>query len=182
MSYTLTSRERIQRIIEHKEADRTPIVDLPWASTIARWHREGMPEGADWAEYLDVDCVRHILPDNSPRYPVRLIEATGEYRVYTTPWGATRKDFYDSSGAIGYLDYVVKDRASWAQAKERMQPSDDRIPWSALDREYGWSAEAEPGKAQEIVASLVRSNEQLARALFSPTLYPSLAEKKKEEN
>jgi hypothetical protein len=54
---------------------------------------------------------------------VRLIEATAEYRVYTTPWGATRKDYYDSSGALGYLDYAVKDRASWAQAKERMHPT-----------------------------------------------------------
>jgi uroporphyrinogen decarboxylase len=128
MSQPLTSRERIQRMFEHRDADRAPIVDLPWDSTIARWRREGLPAGADWAEYLDVDCVRHILPDNSPRYPVRLIEATAEYRVYTTPWGATRKDYYDSSGAIGYLDYSVKDRAAWAQAKERMRPSRDRIP------------------------------------------------------
>ncbi|MBM4458070.1 MAG: hypothetical protein FJ011_09955 [Chloroflexi bacterium] len=136
MNQSLTTRERIRRMFEHQDADRVPIVDLPWDSTIARWRREGLPAGADWAEYLDVDCVRHILPDNSPRYPIKLIEATGEYRIYTTPWGATRKDYYDSSGALGYLDYAVKDRASWAQAKERMQPSRDRIPWSMLERDY----------------------------------------------
>jgi hypothetical protein len=42
--------------------------------------REGLPADADWAESLDVDCIRHLLPDNSPRFPVRLIEATAEYR------------------------------------------------------------------------------------------------------
>jgi uroporphyrinogen decarboxylase len=136
MSEPLTTRERIQRIFDHQEADRAPIVDSPWDSTIARWRREGLPAGVDWAEYLDVDCVRHILPDNSPRYPVKLVEATNEYRVYTTQWGATRKDYYDHGGAIGYLDYSVKDRAAWAAAKERMQPSRDRINWAQLDRDY----------------------------------------------
>lgn len=80
MNQPLTSRERIQCMFEHRDADRAPIVDMPWDSTIARWHREGLPAGADWAESLDVDCFRHLLPDNSPRFPVRLIEATAEYR------------------------------------------------------------------------------------------------------
>jgi uroporphyrinogen decarboxylase len=136
MSKPFTSRDRIQRMFEHREADRVPIVDLPWDSTIARWRREGLPANADWAEYLDVDCVRLILPDNSPRFPERVIEATSEYRIYTTRWGATRKDWYDRSGALGYLDYAVKDRASWAKAKERMQPSRERIPWGYLASEY----------------------------------------------
>jgi hypothetical protein len=44
-----------------------------------------------------------------------------------------------------------------------------------LDREYGWFVEAEPGKAQETVAALLKTDESLARFLFSPTLYPILA-------
>ena len=43
-----------------------------------------------------------------------------------------------------------------------------------LDREYGWSVETEPGKAQEAVSSLVRTDERLAHFLFSPTLYSVL--------
>ena len=136
MSQTLTSKERIQRIFNHQEADRVPIADVPWDSTIARWHREGMPKDVEWEDYLEVDTIRHILPDNSPRYPITVIEATDEYRIYTTPWGATRKDYYDQSGALGYLDYTLKDRDAWAKAKELMQPSRDRIPWEMLDREY----------------------------------------------
>jgi hypothetical protein len=44
----------------------------------------------------------------------------------------------------------------------------------ALDREYGWSVDAEPGKAQEVVKFLIKTDPQLARFLFSPTLYPEL--------
>jgi hypothetical protein len=45
----------------------------------------------------------------------------------------------------------------------------------ALDREYGWFVEANPGKAKETVANLARSDERLARFLFSPSQYPELA-------
>jgi hypothetical protein len=48
----------------------------------------------------------------------------------------------------------------------------------ALDREYGWFEDADPGKAQEIVAGLARSDERLAQLLFDPALYPVLAQKK----
>ena len=147
----MTTRERMTCMFEHREADRVPIVDLPWESTIARWEREGMPtnigrsdlldmdrlsSGGDWAEYLDVDRVQMIGTDNSPRFPMEVVEATDEYRIYTTNWGATRKDWYDTSGALGYLDYKVKDPESWAKAKERMAPSRDRIDWARLDRHY----------------------------------------------
>ncbi len=33
MSQPLTSRERIQCMFEHRDADRAPIVDLPWDFT-----------------------------------------------------------------------------------------------------------------------------------------------------
>ena len=44
-----------------------------------------------------------------------------------------------------------------------------------LDREYGWFVVADPGKAQETVTALMKTDERLARFLFSPTLYPMLA-------
>jgi hypothetical protein len=45
----------------------------------------------------------------------------------------------------------------------------------ALDREYGWFEDADPGKSQDIVAELARLDEHLARLLFNPALYPILA-------
>jgi hypothetical protein len=47
----------------------------------------------------------------------------------------------------------------------------------ALDREYGWFVDAEPGKSKEAVANLIQTDPQLARFLFSPTFYPALSVK-----
>ena len=131
----MTTRERMKLTYAHKEADRAPIMDLPWESTIDRWRKEGLPAGADWGEYLDVDCVRRIMADNSPRYPVQFVENTDEYRVYTTPWGATRKDWL-TTGAQGYLDYSITTKDAWLKAKQRMKPDRDRISWDYLKSQY----------------------------------------------
>jgi len=44
----------------------------------------------------------------------------------------------------------------------------------ALDREYGWFVEAEPGKADIVIADLMTTDEDLARFLFNPNVYPQL--------
>jgi hypothetical protein len=48
----------------------------------------------------------------------------------------------------------------------------------ALDREYGWFGEADPGKAQEIVADLAHRDRRLAELLFNPSVYPVLKQTK----
>ncbi len=50
----------------------------------------------------------------------------------------------------------------------------------ALNREYGWFVNADPGQAQETVTKLADSDENLARLLFDPSSYPIV--KKQEEN
>ena len=62
----MTSKERFSRMFQHKEADRVPIFDSPWAGTIARWEREGMPKGMDWRDYFDTDKVSTISVDITP--------------------------------------------------------------------------------------------------------------------
>ncbi len=42
----------------------------------------------------------------------------------------------------------------------------------ALDREYGWFVNAEPGKSEKLASSLAKTDTQLARLLFDPILYP----------
>lgn len=46
---------------------------------------------------------------------------------------------------------------------------------AALDREYGWFASAEPGKADKAFAGVARSDDKLARLLFNPALYQTPA-------
>ena len=72
----MTSRERFSRMYEHREADRVPIVDIPWDDTIERWRREGMPTGVSVEDFFGLDRVASIHVDNSPRYEQRVIEET----------------------------------------------------------------------------------------------------------
>ncbi|HHW08633.1 MAG TPA: hypothetical protein GXX29_01520 [Firmicutes bacterium] len=132
----LTTYERVKRMYEHKEADRVPVIDSPWASTIERWHKEGMPEGIPFTTYFDLDKFAAIRADNSPRYPVRVLEQTEEYTIETNAWGTTMKRWKHAGGVPEFLDFTITDRASWQKAKERMQPSPDRIPWERLKNNY----------------------------------------------
>ncbi len=132
----MTSRERFARMFDHREADRIPIIDGPWPATIERWHREGMPEGADYVDYFGLDRVVGIGVDISPRYPARTIEETDEYVIHTSSYGVTMRNWKHAGGVPEFLDFTIKDPESWAEAKARMQPSDDRIAWDHLKTNY----------------------------------------------
>ena len=132
----MTTRERMLRMFDRKEADRVPIIDHPWPSTIARWKREGLPEDMAWEDYLGTDKHISLMADISPRYPEKTIEETEEYRIYTTKYGVTMKQWKHAASTPQYFDYTVKDADTWRKAKERMVPSDDRIDWEWLKTHY----------------------------------------------
>ncbi|MBI5725778.1 MAG: hypothetical protein HZA50_17595 [Planctomycetes bacterium] len=136
MAKKMTSHERFKRMFEHKQADRVPILDYAWSSTLERWRREGLPKNADWCEFFDLDLVPQITVDNSPRYPEKMIEETNEYKIHTSKWGVTMKNWKHAGGTPEFLDFTVVDPESWAQAKARMKPAKDRIDWNYLKENY----------------------------------------------
>ena len=138
----MTTKERFQRMFAHREADRIPIIDSPWAGTLRRWQAEGMPADVDWRDWFGADKVEHIGVDITPRYEERVLEETDRYRIYTTPWGVTLKQFKELDSTPEFLDYRVNTPEAWAEAKARMTLDDDRIPWQRLRENYDrWTAE-----------------------------------------
>jgi uroporphyrinogen decarboxylase len=123
-------------MFEHRDADRIPITDEPWGATIERWQKEGMPKDVNWVDYFDLDHIVNIGVDNSPRYPSKVLEETDEYVIHTTGWGATLKDWRHIGGVPEFLDFTIKDRVSWQEAKARMTPDKDRVPWDWLKQNY----------------------------------------------
>jgi uroporphyrinogen decarboxylase len=132
----MTTRERMTRMYEHREADRVPIFDFPWDTTIERWQREGLPAGMRYEDFLDIDRVFTLEVDNSPRYEKRVIEETGDYRISTTEWGVTLKKWKHMASTPHFVDFTIKDPDSWRRARERMIPTRDRIPWDLLKANY----------------------------------------------
>ena len=132
----MTSHERFKRMYEHREADRVPIHDSPWGTTLERWQKEGMPKDTDWVDFFDLDRITRIDADNSPRYPVKTTEETDEYRITTTEWGVTYKNWKHMVSTPEYLGFTVKDPKSWKKAKARMKPTKDRVNWEYLKKNY----------------------------------------------
>ena len=132
----LTNRERFIRTIERKEIDRILMVDSPWGGTIRRWHAEGMPDNTSWEDFFGFDRIIRVGTDNSPRYPRKLLEETERYRISTTEWGITRKDFRELDSTPECLDYYYSTPERWAEAKAKMTADDDRIPWDMLKNDY----------------------------------------------
>lgn len=135
----MTTRERMKRMYAHQEADRVPVTDGPWGSTVDRWHREGMPEDADFHQYFGLDKFAGVGGDNSPQYPSTVVEKTADYVIQTSSWGVTTRSWTHAGGVPEFLDFTIVDPDSWAQAKARMKPTRDRIDWAGLQKNYkGW--------------------------------------------
>lgn len=138
----MTSKERFLRMYCHQEADRIPIMDTPWSGTLARWKREGMPENVDWRDFFEVDKVETIGVDISPRYEEKVLEETDRYRIITSPWGVTMKQFKKLDSTPEFLDFTVVDEETWENAKKRMTLDQGRINWNYLKNHYDkWIAE-----------------------------------------
>lgn len=133
----MTTEERVGRMFNHQEADRMAIYDIPWASTIERWEREGMPKGTDYIHFFGLDAMRDFRSDNSPRYPVRTIEETEAHKIHTSPWGVTLKQWKHAASTPEFLDFTIVDRDRWfGEAKKRIDTAPDRIPWELLRNNY----------------------------------------------
>ena len=131
-----TKTERVLAALEHREADRVPVLDSPWASTLERWYREGLPKDVNYVDYFDLDRAEGLGLDVSPRYEERLIEETDTYKITTTPWGATVKNLKNAEGGQEQLAFTVTDPDSWQRSKERITPARDRIDWAKLKTDY----------------------------------------------
>jgi uroporphyrinogen decarboxylase len=133
----LSSHERFRRMFAHQTADRIPMIDGPWGATIERWHAEGMPEGVSYVDYFGLDrFVSTGFTDNSPRYPTQVISETEDEMVFTSPWGVKMKQWKHAASTPEFLDFTIVDADAWRKAKERITPSDDRIHWDMLKRDY----------------------------------------------
>lgn len=139
----LTTRERMLRTYRHQEIDRILMVDYPWAGTLERWKREGLPANADWADYFGFDKIASICPDNSPRFERKILEQTDRYRIITSEWGQTKRVFNALDSTPEVLDCYYDSSDKWEEAKKRMfEYHEDRIPWEYLKENYPkWKAE-----------------------------------------
>src|SRR5665647_1108042 len=136
LMYKMTSKERICRMYQHQDADRIPIWDFAWKGTRKRWNREGLPQDKDYVDYFDLDKIADIYVDNTPRYDCKVIKETDEYKIYTTKWGATQKEYKLDDSTPEFIDFTITSPDKWQEAKKLMIPNRDRIDWKYLKANY----------------------------------------------
>ena len=78
----MTSRERVQLAIQHKEADRIAIHDGPWGTTVERWRKEGLPEDQSPHQYFGYE-FHGFGGNNTLQLPHKVMEETDEYVIAT---------------------------------------------------------------------------------------------------
>jgi len=165
----MDSRQRIRMALDHKEPDRVPIHDSPWASTVGRWRREGLPEGISPADYFDYEIVM-IGCDTTPRFPIRTLEKTRDYIVQTTSTGGINRNRRDHASTPEIVERPIEKKQDWNEMRERLQPDFTRVDWVSafntyhLARSEGKFITLVGGYGYDILQSYVRS-ENLLMAL-----------------
>jgi len=124
----MTSRERVELALQHREGDRIPVYDMYWGTTLARWRGEGFPAEADPRDYFDLD-IAEVHTDNSLQLPAQTLEETDAYIIATGADGATVKNWKGQASTPELLDFAIKSRADWEAVKPRMTWNESRVGW-----------------------------------------------------
>lgn len=169
----MTSRERIELALNHKEPDRVPIQDSPWSSAIHRWQKECLSQDISAAEYFDFEMVG-IGADCTPRFPTEVLEKNEQFIISRTSTGAINKNFRDHSTTPELIDRPIKEKKDWAPIKERLDPDYTRVNWvSAFNAFYRARSEGKfihygGGWGYDILQGYMRSDHLLMAMADDP--------------
>ncbi len=136
------------------------IAEFTAARLTARWAAEGEITALKDAYTLRVDYI----PSRPSLVPFR----------YEKACALNAMDARLQEACAQFLEYLILRPL----APDKLKPLDaNKVKEiaQALDAEYGWFTTAKPGQANKLVEELVVTNRNLAKLLFSPTLYPVLA-------
>jgi len=124
----LTNRERFLRLMRGQAVDRVPFFPCfgPWGETLDRWHREGLPVGANYAQVCGFDGdLRHMLPVNGflcPGIERKVLEEDERTRVIIDHFGVRQRERKDGGSMPEFISFLVRDRADWEKVKDRFLP------------------------------------------------------------
>jgi len=117
----MTGYERIKLTLEHKEADRIPLVlAWPWPETVERWKAEGMPEDADMNE-------NPYESQLAKAFPHKIYEETDDYVIDRNTYGVKLKWWKHRYTTHTELDWGVKNYEDWKKVKWALDVSDERL-------------------------------------------------------
>ncbi len=128
----MTPRERFRAIVRGEPVDRMPYVfGGPRQSTFAAWRKQGLSEEqqANWHTFTGADGgmgIGKVYCGPIPPFEERVIEETGNYRVWIDSWGVKRLDAINQPtpgfATRKYFEFPVKTPADFEEMKTRFDP------------------------------------------------------------
>lgn len=112
----LTSKERVQRTLDHKPVDRLPIYECFWGDTCMQWRSEGhIRQDEDIIDHFDLDLSGGGWPNTTADldFQEQVLEETDEWKITLSGNGAKLKWWKHQSGTPEHVDFLVKDRTGW---------------------------------------------------------------------
>ena len=130
----MNSRERVACVLDGGIPDRVPMSDSYWETTIARWRREGLPDGVSPEDYFGTNEIMRIAGDYTLQMPERVLDEDENRRTYWDSDGALRRDLHLPEGWTSqWLDFSIKTRADWQRLRHYAAFRPSRIPASAVE-------------------------------------------------
>jgi len=141
----ISPRERFLDICHFKRPGDLWLKDLFWQDTLEEWVKQGAPKEivpTDEREqisgtahsldnYFQQDTWRWLAGDfgrqRNSRYKPRIISEDEHSITYINSNGQTVKQLKGSKGMPMYLDWPVKDRATWNEYKKRLDPNNPEL-------------------------------------------------------
>ncbi len=136
----MTHRERFIGTLKHEHVDRVPDYEFgAWEQTLARWHREGMPEKFTgvWDalnDYCRTDRIldMHLVTRMLPGFERKVLEQKGDRVIIQDEEGAIVEMLNPECGASipRYLKFPIQTRRDWERIRdERLDPdAPGRLP------------------------------------------------------
>jgi uroporphyrinogen decarboxylase len=133
-------RERFRQTMAFEKAEVIPNFEFGyWARTLKVWHEQGLPEfvvdEASAYDYFGIEpwAMLNVTSNPLPLFERTVFEETDENETYRDELGCiARINKHGDQSIPHFLEYPVKDRASWKPYKAALDPDDPRR-WEQFD-------------------------------------------------
>jgi uroporphyrinogen decarboxylase len=129
-------KERLALTINHREADRVPIMDTIWGTTIERWKKEGLPEDKSAWDYFGFDGWSAVGADITLQLPSATIEENEDYIIARNSDGAVTKHWKKSTSTPELIDFLITDRKKWEEYKDHAKYNESRVNFESAMTAY----------------------------------------------
>jgi uroporphyrinogen decarboxylase len=143
----MTHRERWQRTMHFLKVDYLPDEEFGyWTDTLSVWHHQGLPSWVRTNEQADLffgfspRAQAPVAVGLKPAFRARTLEETEHHRIVVDGNGVKCLVHKDGTSSIPkYLEFPVRDRASWNRFRRRLDPETPGRyprPWKSLVRQW----------------------------------------------